>query len=73
MRPLPLQKKAGVQRPLSAETRSPLSDRRFDELLKKASEFFAAEERDPEAEKQAVIQEILAEMTRLGLTVEDLM
>lgn len=67
-----LRKKTGVQRPKSADHGVPLSDRRFEELLKKASEFFAAEEIDPEVEKQAVIQEILAEMARHGLKVEDL-
>lgn len=69
---VPLQKRTGSQRPKSAEQGVPLSDRRYEELLKKASEFFAAEEIDPEAEKQAVIQEILAEMARYGLKVEDL-
>lgn len=69
---LPLQKRTVVQRPKSSDHGVPLSDRRFEELLKKASEFFAAEEIDPEAKKQAAIQEILSEMTRLGLTVDDL-
>lgn len=67
-----LHKRAGSQRPRSADQGSPLSDRRYEELLKKASEFFAAEELDPEAERQAAIQEILAEMDRHGLTVGDL-
>lgn len=70
---VPLHKRTGAQRPRSADHGAPLSDRRFEELLKKASEFFAAEEIDPEAEKQAVIQEILAEMARYGLTTDDLM
>ncbi len=69
---LPLQKRTVVQRPKSADHGVPLSDRRFEELLKNASEFFAAEELDPEAQKQAAIQEIVAEMSRLGLTVDDL-
>ena len=69
---VPLQKKSGAQRPRSADHGVPLSARRFEELLKKASEFFAAEEIDPEQEKQAVIQEILAEMALHGLKVDDL-
>lgn len=70
---VPLQKRTGSQRPNSADHGVPLSDRRFEELLKNASEFFAAEEIDPEAQKQVAIKEILAEMTRHGLKVEDLM
>ena len=70
---VPLQKRSGVQRPISADHGVPLTDRRFEELLKKASEFFAAEEIDPEAQKQAVIQEILVEMARHELTTDDLM
>ena len=50
----------------------PLTDRRFEDLLQKASAFFAATERDPEAERQAVIAEIVDTMKRYGLTVEDL-
>ena len=69
---VPLQKKSGALLPKSADQGVPLSDRRFEELLMKASEFFAAEEIDPEADKQAAIQEILAEMARYGLTVDDL-
>ena len=69
---VPLQKRTGTPRPKSADQGVPLSDRRFEELLKKASEFFSAEEIDPEAEKQAAMQEILADLTRLGLTVDDL-
>jgi hypothetical protein len=70
---VPLHKRAGAHSPKSADHGVPLSDRRFEELLKKASEFFAAEEIDPEAQKQAAIQEILAEMARYGLTTDDLM
>jgi hypothetical protein len=50
----------------------PLTDRRFGDLLQQASAFFAATERDPEAEKQAAIAEIIETMKRHGLTVEDL-
>lgn len=69
---VPMQRRTGALRPKSADQGVPLSDRRFEDLLKKASEFFAAEEIDPEAEKQAAIKEILAEMARYGLTVDDL-
>lgn len=67
-----MQRRTGALRPKTVDHGVPLSDRRFEELLKKASEFFASEEIDPEAEKQAVIQEILVEMARHGLKVEDL-
>lgn len=50
----------------------PLSDRRFEDLLQQASAFFAQAERDPEAEKQAAIVEIIETLERHGLTVEDL-
>ena len=50
----------------------PLTDRRFEDLLQKASAFFAKAERDPEAERQAVIAEIIETMQRYGLTSEDL-
>ena len=50
----------------------PLTDRRFEDLLQQASALFAAADRDPEAEKQAAIAEIIETMKRYGLTVEDL-
>ncbi|WP_146115066.1 H-NS histone family protein [Malikia spinosa] len=50
----------------------PLTDRRFEDLLQQASAFFAATERNPEAEKQAAIAEIIESMEQYGLTVEDL-
>ena len=50
----------------------PLTDSRFEDLLQRASAFFAATERDPEAEKQAAIAEIIESMEQYGLTVEDL-
>jgi len=50
----------------------PLTDRRFGDLLQQASAFFAQAERDPVAERQAVIAEIIETMARYGLTVEDL-
>ena len=50
----------------------PLSDRRFEDLLQQASAFFAQAERDPEADRQAAIAEIIETLERHGLTVEDL-
>lgn len=50
----------------------PLTDRRFEDLLQKASEFFAESEKAPEAKRQAAIEEIIDTMNRYGLTVEDL-
>jgi DNA-binding protein H-NS len=49
-----------------------LTDRRFEDLLQQASAFFAQEERDPEADKQAAIAEIIETMNRYGITVKDL-
>ena len=50
----------------------PLTDRRFEDLLQQASAFFAQSERDPEAEKQVAIAEIIETMNRYGLTLADL-
>lgn len=49
-----------------------MTDRRFEDLLLQASAFFAATERNPEAEKQAAIAEIIESMEQYGLKVEDL-
>jgi uncharacterized protein YdaU (DUF1376 family) len=49
-----------------------LSEKRFEELLKSASSFFAEAEGHTEEERQAVIVEIIATMDAYGLTVEDL-
>ena len=49
-----------------------MTDRRFEDLLQQASAFFAEAERDPEADRQAAIAEIIETMNRYGLTVEDL-
>jgi hypothetical protein len=49
-----------------------LTDRRFEDLLQQASALFAAAERDPEAEKQVAIAEIIETMNRYGLTLADL-
>ena len=50
----------------------PLTDRRFEDLLQQASAFFAQAERNPEAERQAAIEEIIETLERHGLTVADL-
>ena len=62
------------RRPSSAPQvrQDPLTDRRFEDLLQQASAFFAQAERDPEAERQAAIAEIIETMDRNGLTVADL-
>ena len=49
-----------------------MTDRRFEDLLQQASAFFAQSERDPEAERQAAIAEIIETLNRYGLAVEDL-
>ena len=69
MRPDRAHRKPSSSSPASQE---PLTDRRFEDLLQQASAFFAQAERDPEAEKQAAITEIIETMARHGLTVEDL-
>lgn len=57
-----------------APTRSePLNDQRFNDLIGKASAFFATAERDMQGEKAAAIAEINARMLEYGLTLEDLM
>lgn len=49
-----------------------LTDKRYEELLKSASSFFAEAEGHTEEERQAVIVEIIATMDEHGLTIEDL-
>ncbi|MDZ4294016.1 MAG: hypothetical protein U1C47_19100 [Hydrogenophaga sp.] len=49
-----------------------LSDQRFHALLSAAGEFFASFERDVDAEKAAALVDILALMTRYGISLEDL-
>lgn len=56
----------------SAAEKAPLSDERFQSLLSKAGAFFAEAERDVEAERVAVIDEILQTLALHGLTVDDL-
>lgn len=51
---------------------APLGDDRFQELIRGASAFFAAAERDEVAERAAAIEEIKALMDEYGLTVQDL-
>ena len=51
---------------------APLGDDRFQELIRGASAFFAAAERDEVAERAAAIEEIKALMAQYGLTAQDL-
>ena len=51
---------------------TPLGDNRFEELVRQASAFFAAAERDEVAEKAAAIEDIRRRMIEYGLTVDDL-
>lgn len=55
-----------------AKSTTPLGDDRFQELIRGASAFFAAAERDEVAEKAQAIQEIQRQMAEYGLTVDDL-
>lgn len=55
-----------------APSNTPLADTRFQELLRGASAFFAANERDVEAEKAQTIKEIKALMSYYNITIEDL-
>ncbi|GLS16455.1 MULTISPECIES: H-NS histone family protein [Hydrogenophaga] len=71
MRPPPRRPHARTPTP-PAKRPEPLSDHRFLELMKNASSFFAAAERDVVAERQAAIAEILALMTRYDLTLDDI-
>lgn len=65
-----------VRKPDAAATKpvrqEPLGDHRFQELIRGASAFFAAAERDEVAERAAAIEEIKALMDEYGLTVQDL-
>lgn len=60
------------RRPQSPNRSEPLNDQRFQDLIRKASTFFSAAERDLDSEKAAVIAEIKACMQEYGLTVDDL-
>ncbi len=50
----------------------PLNDQRFQDLIGRASVFFATAEREMKADKAAAIAEIQARMLEYGLTVDDL-
>jgi hypothetical protein len=50
----------------------PISDSRFQDLLLRASAFFAEAERDFEGERKQAIAEIIQTMNTYGLTVNDL-
>lgn len=56
----------------SLKRKDPLSDTRYEDLLSKAGAFFAAAERDVEAERAAALVEIRQTMEIYGLTAEDL-
>lgn len=58
--------------PSAPARQTPLGDNRFEELVRKASAFFAAAERDEVAEKAAAIEDIRRRMIEYGLTVDDL-
>ena len=50
----------------------PLSEQRYQDLLKKASEFFESADVTTDDERQATIDEIIKLMSRHGLTANDL-
>ncbi len=55
------------------ENRSePLNEHRFQDLLSRASDFFAQAERDVDGERALAIADIVQTMRRYGLTVDDL-
>lgn len=49
---------------------APLGDARFQELVSRASQFFASAERDEVAEKAAMIDEIKGLMAEYAITIE---
>ncbi len=57
---------------LLAARQMPLGDDRFQELIKGASAFFEAAERDEGAQRAQAIEEIRALMAHYDLTVDDL-
>lgn len=60
-------------RPAPAKTKQePLGDQRYQELVNQAAAFFAASERDVEAERAEAIAQILDLMSEYGLTPDDL-
>ena len=56
----------------SSRGTEPLSDQRYEDLLKRASVFFASAVGPSAEERQAVMEEIQAVMGRYGLTPGDL-
>lgn len=54
----------------SASRQAPLGDARFQELVSRASQFFATAERDVVAEKASMIEEIKGLMAEYHITVE---
>lgn len=65
-------KRQTARPPAPARQTTPMGDGRFQELMRGASAFFAAAERDVDAEKAAAIAEIRRRMDEYGLTIEDL-
>lgn len=61
-----------IKRPLAPTRSEPLNDQRFNDLIGKASAFFATFERDLQGERAAAIEEIKARMVEYGLTLDDL-
>lgn len=49
----------------------PLSEKRYQDLLKNVSAFFASADVTTDDERQAAIDEIIELMSRYGLTVND--
>ncbi len=58
--------------PPAQRQQAPLGEDRFKQLIHGASAFFAAAERDMDAERAAAIVEIQALMREYGLTISDL-
>ncbi len=57
---------------MAPESRTPLSDSRFQDLLQSAQAFFEQAEKDKVTSRAEVIQEILETMERYGIGVDDL-
>jgi len=57
---------------MAAESRTPLTDSRFQDLLQSAQAFFEEAEKDKETSRAEVIREILETMERYGIGVDDL-
>ena len=59
-------------KPLQVKRQESLSEQRYADLLKSASDFFASAVEAPDEERQVVIVEINERMAQYGLTVDDL-